>query len=790
MPIEQPEYDVTTAQLVEHIGAYADSTAAAPVEVIDINLGNDDEIEVDVSGGDAVVLNIALGAVEDAPVTVALTNLPVGQSRRVLLSGIGPGELVITGGLYSLPAGEFGVGEDFRVEVLWSGGDPGYLTLVDLPQPAQSGSAEDVSVEPAVLGQGNVQGALEQLAAATLGANPYSGAKWAALGTSITHYGAYTTPLATLLGATLTKLGVPGGDWCSASPANGNAQSQLGSGIPADAALITLEGCITDFLHNAPLGTLADTLASQSFYGGLHQALLWLMTNRPNADLALITDYGEDYASYAADWQTPNQNGNRLGDFWRAMHEVGAKFGVPVIPMGEEAGISGPNIDAWTTDKLHPNSAGGRRIAGYLAPRLIAAHINIPGAGSAPANTVPPAITTDGTPQVGETISASTGTWTNSPTGYTYQWLRNLAPISDATSSSYELTEGDGGQLISCAVTASNAHGSATATSAPVTPDEAEPTDPPVNTVAPVLAGSPIIGQTLICGTGTWTGAPTEFAFQWTRDGDPIEGETDDSYVLVEGDEGHEIACIVTATNGIGSTNAESNTVIPGSAGDFDPSDVAGLWADWDAASIEGIDGDPVSVWPDSSGNGHDLAQPEGANQPALKASIINGHPVVRCAGNDWVVEDAAIGVGAGDLSIFAVVKGAAANGTIVSTRAGTAGWLLRLTATGALYSNLAGMPTVADTFDPTEWNIVELVRTGTSVVLGHNGSMASPVVISNPATTATHTLVGGESSGTPGVAGGSFLNGDIARILVFEAAVSNTDRALIEAYLAERYDI
>ena len=41
---------------------------------------------------------------------------------------------------------------------------------------------------------------------------------------------------------------------------------------------------------------------------------------------------------------------------------------------------------------------------------------------AAPSNTTPPAVT--GTPKVGQTLTVSNGTWTGSPTGYTYQWQR------------------------------------------------------------------------------------------------------------------------------------------------------------------------------------------------------------------------------------------------------------------------------------------------------------------------------------------------------------------------------
>jgi hypothetical protein len=41
------------------------------------------------------------------------------------------------------------------------------------------------------------------------------------------------------------------------------------------------------------------------------------------------------------------------------------------------------------------------------------------------------------------------------------------------------------------------------------------------------------------------------------------------------------------------------------------------------------VDGDPVSIWPDSSGTGHDATQ-SGSNRPIYKTNVINGKPVMR----------------------------------------------------------------------------------------------------------------------------------------------------------------
>lgn len=89
--------------------------------------------------------------------------------------------------------------------------------------------------------------------------------------------------------------------------------------------------------------------------------------------------------------------------------------------------------------------------------------------GSAPINTILPAIT--GTATQAMTLTASDGTWTGSPTGYAFQWEdcnssgASCSNISGATSGTYVLTASDIGDTIRVAVTATNASGSTSATS-------------------------------------------------------------------------------------------------------------------------------------------------------------------------------------------------------------------------------------------------------------------------------------------------------------------------------------
>jgi hypothetical protein len=85
---------------------------------------------------------------------------------------------------------------------------------------------------------------------------------------------------------------------------------------------------------------------------------------------------------------------------------------------------------------------------------------------------------------------------------------------------------------------------------------------PPSNTVAPVLSGTPTVGQTLSCSTGTWLGTlPITYTYQWRRGVSNISGATSSTYTLVQADASFAVTCIVTATNAAGSADSTSNSL-------------------------------------------------------------------------------------------------------------------------------------------------------------------------------------------------------------------------------------
>ena len=161
--------------------------------------------------------------------------------------------------------------------------------------------------------------------------------------------------------------------------------------------------------------------------------------------------------------------------------------------------------------------------------------------------------TISGTPQVGETLTASVSDISDADglddASFAYQWLRGDADIQGATESSYTLVSADEGETIKVRVTFSDDEGhEESLTSAAIDTVAAAPNNPA--TGAPAISGTAQVDETLTASVSDISDADglddASFAYQWLRGDADIQGATESSYTLVSADEGETIKVRVT----------------------------------------------------------------------------------------------------------------------------------------------------------------------------------------------------------------------------------------------------
>ena len=179
-----------------------------------------------------------------------------------------------------------------------------------------------------------------------------------------------------------------------------------------------------------------------------------------------------------------------------------------------------------------------------------------------PFNTVLPAIT--GTLKIGSTQTVSTGTWSNTPTSYSYQWQKSSDGISwislsGETANTYVPTFDVANLQVRVNVSGINAVDTATVSSAVISGFV-----PPQASAVPAITGTRTVGQTLTSSSGTWPNTSSGYLYQWQRSSDEgvtwtsISGATSSTYVLVAADAGYQIRSQVSLTANAGSSSAYS----------------------------------------------------------------------------------------------------------------------------------------------------------------------------------------------------------------------------------------
>ena len=187
------------------------------------------------------------------------------------------------------------------------------------------------------------------------------------------------------------------------------------------------------------------------------------------------------------------------------------------------------------------------------------ATVAVSAAPNSPATGAP---TITGTPQVGETLTASTSDIEDTDgltnVSFSYQWLTDDADIAGATGGSYTLVADDEGKTIKVRVSFTddrNHQETLTSEATAAVAVAAKPNSPA--TGQPTISGLPQVGETLTAETSGIADADgltkVSFSYQWlSSDGNAdtdISGATGDSYTLVDADEGETIRVRVSFTD-------------------------------------------------------------------------------------------------------------------------------------------------------------------------------------------------------------------------------------------------
>ncbi len=164
--------------------------------------------------------------------------------------------------------------------------------------------------------------------------------------------------------------------------------------------------------------------------------------------------------------------------------------------------------------------------------------------------------TISGTPQVGQTLTATSG-WTPAGATVTYRWVvgDDTTPADDPTGTTYVPTAQDVGRTIRVQAIATAGAGwvPASAWSAATAPVAAAPVPPVVvqvlvNDRRPVVKGTLRVGKVVRVTKGSWTPAPADLDYTWYAGGRRIRGAHRQWLLLREKLVGKRLTVEVTAS--------------------------------------------------------------------------------------------------------------------------------------------------------------------------------------------------------------------------------------------------
>jgi lysophospholipase L1-like esterase len=194
------------------------------------------------------------------------------------------------------------------------------------------------------------------------------GKTWGTLGDSITEAGGYQPLVQAELGfARVINYGKSGCPMTAGGDRDYGATTHIGKGIDTTLDCVTIFAGVNDFRLGKPIGELG-TDDIHTFYGAYTSVIEDILTKNWACRLSLWTPLQRDKDAY--DIFYVNEAGHRLSHYVDAIVAIGQQYALPVLNLYAESGLTKLTLPYFTSDGLHPNEAGHRRIADMAAPFL------------------------------------------------------------------------------------------------------------------------------------------------------------------------------------------------------------------------------------------------------------------------------------------------------------------------------------------------------------------------------------------------------------------------------------
>jgi len=234
---------------------------------------------------------------------------------------------------------------------------------------------------------------------------------------------------------------------------------------------------------------------------------------------------------------------------------------------------------------------------------------------------------------------------------------------------------------------------------------------------------------------------------------------------------------------------------IAGPAGSSKTPPVAGYgwWLDASDLDSMALSGSSVTTWMDKSGSGINLDQASAANQPALVTQVFsNGLPAVYFAGSNWLENALAQPFTGAIHTVFAVLqltKPGAEQELLDTFPFGVNRRLIFLDLSGvSIYRGAGGGWVANGNYSSSPLAVFSSIWNGGSSAVWIDGSNQVASSMSTDTSIGASVSLGAQESRGSGFPPQNFYEGYIGEVLVYNSALSPTDRAKVEAYLHTKW--